>query len=329
VINTRPDCAFDVSWLASKGTGATGQDVSFGNKILRKLKSEPVQLRYIRIADSLDDWRFVTFHDAGWATRVSLHSQAGGAFFAVNPKVLQGEMGSAVLIDWMCSKIDRVVRSSFEAEINSAQLALDHMEYLHAMFVMARTGCTAREYQKDSKRKDGVLVGDNKGLYTAVHAANPITTKGEKRLTIDKMIMKDHLRDHQVTYRWTNAGHQLADGFTKLSVSGARSDLLLEALQSSQIRIHYSTVSGRREAKELQEKADIQEGFLALSTFESTDLQRGQEACKPQALSTPQQFNLDDDGPTVALEPEQEVDVADEHSVSVLDSLNLWWQTRW
>jgi len=82
-----------------------------------------------------------------------------------------------------------------------------------------------------------------------VMSANPISTKGEKRLTPEKMIMRDHLQDKNVKYCWTNAGHQLADGFTKLSTAGARSDLLLAAIEEGQIQIMYSTQSGRKESQ--------------------------------------------------------------------------------
>jgi hypothetical protein len=110
---------------------------------------------------------------------------------------------------------------------------------------------TASEYRDNVERTlpQSALVGDNKGLYTSVESANPITTKGERRLTIDKVIMKDHLRDHHVKYYWTNAGHQLADGFTKLSTGGARSDLLIDALERGVIRITYCEVSDRKEQK--------------------------------------------------------------------------------
>ena len=108
----------------------------------------------------------------------------------------------------------------------------------------------AKEYRERQTTKRSILIGDNKGLYTAIGAANPITTRGEKRLTIDKVIMKDHLTSYRVDYYWTNSGHQLADGFTKLSSAGGRVDLLLQAVQSGTIRIVYSEVSGRKEAKE-------------------------------------------------------------------------------
>ena len=98
VINTRPDAAFDVSWLASKGENATGADIRFGNKLQRKLKAEKVQLRYTKTCKSIYDWTIVTFHDAGWATRPSLHSQAVAAVFLADRSVLEGKIGKATLI---------------------------------------------------------------------------------------------------------------------------------------------------------------------------------------------------------------------------------------
>ena len=230
-------------------------------------------------------------------------------------------MGPAILLDWLCSKIDRVVRSSFEAEINSAQLALDHMEYIHAMFVMARKGFSAREYRSLKEREEAVLVGDNKGLYTAAHAANPITTKGEKRLTIDKVLMRDHLEDHRVKYRWTNAGHQLADGFTKLSVSGARSDLLLEAISTGQIRIHYSQVSGRKEAEANKQKKSqrlkTEEGLLVQH---DKDEPTNYELVKQQGA---EEFNLDTD--QMNQDDREPSEAAPQ--VSWLDELDAWWRS--
>lgn len=253
VINTRLDYAFDVSYLASKGVNATGADIALGNKIMRAMKTSPLKLRFFRVGKSMNDWCTVTFHDAGWATRPSLHSQAGGAIFLAEPTVRDGSKpAKAVLLDWVCSKIARVVRSSFEAEINSAQIALDHMEYVNAFVAMCLAPINAAQYRQRECSKRSILIGDNKGLFTAVQSANPITTKGEKRLTIDKVIMKDHLTAYKVDYLWTNSGHQLADGFTKLSSAGGRADLLLQAINEGHIRIVYSEVSGRREAQEKQ-----------------------------------------------------------------------------
>ena len=196
------------------------------------------------------------------------------------------------------------------------------MEQLHAMFVMARSGCSAREYRNLKDRHQGVLVGDNKGLYTAVHAANPITTKGEKRLTIDKMIMRDHLEQHNIKYRWTNAGHQLADGFTKLSVSGARSDLLVEAMETGQIRIHYSTVSGRKEAQQKPAEALFAKQHRPTKPRKV----RGLETCSPQVLSHPMEFSLEQSEPELSGTNElSHEDAVENHSK--LDELDVWYVT--
>ena len=154
-----------------------------------------------------------------------------------------------MLVEWVSSKIPRVVRSSFEAEINSAQTALDTQDYVESTLMMLLYNMRPLEWKKSQEHLPSALVGDNKGLYTTVMSANPISTKGEKRLTLEKMIMRDHLKDNNVKYCWTNAGHQLADGFTKLSTAGARSDLLISAIEEGQIQIIYSTQSGRKESQ--------------------------------------------------------------------------------
>ena len=247
VINTRPDSAFDVSWLASKGPTSTKSDVSFGNKVMRRLQTSTVKLRYKRVSDDIRDWRLVIYHDAGWSTRPSLHSQAGAALFLCDKKVLEGKFAPAMLADWCCTRIARVVRSSFEAEINSAQIALDHAAILTAIWHIALYDLPLREYRENllDYTEMQVLLGDNRGLYSTVESANPVTTKGERRLTVDKIIMRDHLRENNAKYGWTNAGHQLADAFTKRSDT-ARCDLLLEAMQRCAIRIHYDTQNDRK-----------------------------------------------------------------------------------
>ena len=63
------------------------------------------------------------------------------------------------------------------------------------------------------------------------------------------MILKDHLADKNIKYCWTNSGHQLADGFTKLSTAGARSDLLVSSIEQGLIQISYSKESGRKESQ--------------------------------------------------------------------------------
>jgi hypothetical protein len=93
-------------------------------------------------------------------------------------------------------------------------------------------------------------------------SANPVSTKGEKRLTLEKMILKDHLTDKNIKYCWTNSGHQLADGFTKLSTAGARSDLLVSSIEQGLTQIIYSKESGRKESQ--QQHAREQQTMFSL-----------------------------------------------------------------
>ena len=185
VINTRLDYAFDVSYLASKGVNATGSDIAMGNKIMKTMKANPLKLRFFRVGKSMKDWVSVAFHDAGWATRPSLHSQAGAAFFLAEPTVRDGSKPSkAVLLDWVCTKISRVVRSSFEAEINSAQIALDHQEYMNAFLAMCLAPINAC-YTVPTTRATPEVRSDRGQQGTIYSGAEREPYNNQRRKTID------------------------------------------------------------------------------------------------------------------------------------------------
>ena len=98
-INTRPDKALDVSWQASRGENATPTDAKFGNSIMRSMKQNPLRFTFASISENVKDWRLATFHDAGWATGQSLHSQAGAAIFVADKSVLEGKRGKAMMVE--------------------------------------------------------------------------------------------------------------------------------------------------------------------------------------------------------------------------------------
>ena len=113
-----------------------------------------MNLIFIKVGNNIADWCSVTFHDAGWATGPSLHSQAGGAIFLAESTVRDGSKPAReFLLVWVGSKIERVVRLSFEAEINSAQIALDHMEYANAFIAICLQPLAAAECQKRARSK--------------------------------------------------------------------------------------------------------------------------------------------------------------------------------
>ena len=50
-LHTRPDLAYDVCDLSTSATGATQSEVSRANKVVRRLKSDRVQLVYRHLGD--------------------------------------------------------------------------------------------------------------------------------------------------------------------------------------------------------------------------------------------------------------------------------------
>ena len=95
--------------------------------------------------------------------------------------------------------------------------------------------------------------------------------------------MKSHLEEYHVDYFWTNSGHQLADGFTKLSTGGGRTDLLLSAVSTGTCRIVYSDVSGRKEAKEKQQYECYDEECNNMHSLDDEDVYDTTETTKPGA----------------------------------------------
>ena len=132
VINTRPDGAFDTSWLSSVSANARKCDVHLGNKVVKRLQNNPLHLKYKKISKSVNDWRVVTSHDAGLSVRPSLHSQAGGLHFIADKRILDKQPAPANLMDWLCIKIDSACKSSFECEIISGNLNLDGARLVRA-----------------------------------------------------------------------------------------------------------------------------------------------------------------------------------------------------
>ena len=116
---TRPDIAFGVSYLQGTITTAEHSDVMILNKLVRTVHEKNVVMRFQPIV--LNTMRHVMIGDAGWASRKDGSWQAGWLHLMVEEKVLHGERGKAVIIDWYSRKITRKVRSSYAAETMALQ----------------------------------------------------------------------------------------------------------------------------------------------------------------------------------------------------------------
>lgn len=102
---SRPDIMCDVSMLASNTKDATVQTLHCANKLIRKLKSEEVTLRFQYLGEN-SSLKLVVFSDSSMGNLQDGGTQ-GGHFI-----MLMGEHGKFSPISWQSKRIRRVVRST-------------------------------------------------------------------------------------------------------------------------------------------------------------------------------------------------------------------------
>ena len=81
-----------------------------------------------------DDFGFLALSDAAWATRPDGSSQGGYLILAVPQAAFSDELTSYSIIDWRSWKLERVSRSSLNAETQAAATAADALEFAKAFF---------------------------------------------------------------------------------------------------------------------------------------------------------------------------------------------------
>ena len=245
--------AFDVSHYASYGTKPEKQHLAALNKLVRTLQSREQPITFSRVAKTWDDMTMVVFADAGHTSRPSSHSQAGTIVFWAPKEVLDGKEVRANIAEYSSTKIDRAVWSSYASELQPATLALDCAVSVLLLYEQILWGVKAKEVK--SKLTSGlttrVLVTDNKGLFDAIQVEKPSTRQGVKMQSLVCQILYGFVVDYGFKTFWVNGEHMFADGLTKLSSSGGKTDLIRDLMDTSMIRITYCETSGRRE-KQLQ-----------------------------------------------------------------------------
>ena len=252
--STRPDLCFEVSHIGSRmNPGAVKQDLLDCNKAVRRAHAtEDRGLTFRKVADDWKDVVLCVFSDAGWATRPSKHSQAGGLHFLAHRRLLEGEVSSSCLLDWVSTKITWITGNPYEAEAHSCRINAEVAEHLqffhHELISYAPLSVEMFLRLPPSSRWPCVIVIDNKGLYTQVDL-----NKMDKRKTIYVMVLFELLTRTGSAVYWVNSGHELADPLTKLPGEAQDTLAALEyALATGQIRISYDTESYR---KSMQKRA--------------------------------------------------------------------------
>ena len=160
---TRPDLSYDVLELSMITNRATVDHLLQANKVIRKLKSEALQIKFPRLGE-LSNLKLILFNDASFANLPDGTSSTGGRVV-----FLSGEGDKCCPISWSSTKIKRVVRSTLAAE------TLSLADGCEGVFVI---GCLLTEliYGKSDQQNRIPIKSfvDNKSLVQNVHSTTMV-----------------------------------------------------------------------------------------------------------------------------------------------------------
>ena len=206
---SRPDISFDVAVLSSKLGQPNVKDVKMANKVVRKVKSADISLRFLKLHGPL---RICAYSDASHANLPDGGSQGGQIVF------LKDELGQMSPISWVSRKVRRVCRSTKSAETLSMLDAIDTSIWL-SHILSELLGYT----------KVITVITDNEGLKDSAYSTTAVE---EKRLRVEIASIRETIRDRLVKVEWVLKVDQLADVLTK---QGASRDRLLAVLAQSKV----------------------------------------------------------------------------------------------
>ena len=207
---SRPDIAFDVCQLSTKLNKATAEDFLYANKVVRKVKSQSITLKFGCLQPPL---KLSAFCDASFANLKDGGSQGGVIIFITD------QHNNASPIYWTSRKMRRVCRSTISAETMALLEATETSFWLASII----------NELLDSPIKSTEIHIDNLSLF---EAANSTTAVEEKRLRVDLASLRESIVKKEFHLKWLEGGHQLADVLTK---QGADSKKLIQALTTGKI----------------------------------------------------------------------------------------------
>ena len=216
---SRPDVMCDISILASNTKHATVQTLHCANKLIRKLKSEEVILRFQYLGENCS-LKLVVFSDSSMGNLADGGTQ-GGHFI-----MLMGEDGKFSPICWQSKRIRRVVRSTLAGETLALADGIDSGVFLATIYSELTTGdCTHSNLPI-------VCVTDNHSLLDAVKSTKCVT---EKRLRLEISSIKELMHSRAVQQiMWLPTKEQLANCLTKTGTSALS---LLRALSEGVLHL--------------------------------------------------------------------------------------------
>ena len=228
-VHTRPDLSSRLSQLQPSINRATVNTISFANQTLHEAKKHSdttIQIQAIPV----DDFRFLAFSDASFASKGNPSSHTGCMIMGTHKLISQNVSCPVSPLSWGSKKIQRVVTSTLAAETVSLSSVLDHLSWLRlcwgwmldpsvqwkqpsdALLKLPETYSTAT--YRTQHLPGSLAATDCKSLYDLV-TRTAVPNCSEYRTQLNARAIKDFLAEG-VQLRWVHSGAQLADSLTKI-----------------------------------------------------------------------------------------------------------------
>ena len=189
------------------------------NKIIRKLKTESVHLKFIDLGD-LRRCRVINYSDASYLNLSNEGSQGGFIIFICN------QHNQVAPIQWQSKKVRRVVGSTLAAK-SLAQLDAADASFLIKSLLVELLQCSG------DKIKIGSIT-DNKSLFETLYSTKMTE---DKRLRVDIAVLRERLGNGEIDkVHWVEISYQIADCLTK---SGAST-----VIPHERAKFHIDNISG-------------------------------------------------------------------------------------
>ena len=144
-----------------------------------------------------------------------VHSQAAYAILIADENMLAGKEGNFCLIDSRRHRLARVCRSTFAAELMSAEEALDCGEFCRGMFAETRGySVDRRNVEASNNAIPMILVVDAKDVFDKSTSDTP-SYGSQKSLAFTISWIRSQLRRPNVEIKWTATQNMLIDCGTK------------------------------------------------------------------------------------------------------------------
>lgn len=197
-------------------------DITYGNKIIRKVKNNEMGLRFPKL--NLGKLYILCHSDASFNNLSNGGSQ--GAFV-----ILLGDVnGNCSPIQWQSKKVRRIVKSTLAAECLSMENAVDSAFYIKNVL------CEILKLSSEQVHLKCVI--DNASLYESLFSTKKL--REDKRLILDISLLKEMYNKGEInSITLVESANQLADSLTK---QGAPVDLLRRTIQGGHIgRLYENT----------------------------------------------------------------------------------------